>query len=173
MLEALIFKPETADIFEESLKMIARYIGFNSQRPETEYKKGPDVLWEVGHLSYFVIECKNGATTDIINKHDCNQLNGSGDWFTTKYDETCNFIPILVHQAVKFEYAASPKEKTRIITKIKLRELRDNISNFIRSLCVENKINDDKAIRERLLHYNLTADKFCEHYTTKYINRSQ
>jgi hypothetical protein len=173
LLETLIFKPETADIFEESLKIIARYIGFNSQRPEAESGKGPDVLWEVGHLSYFVIECKNGATTEIINKGDCNQLNGSGDWFTNTYDKTCNFTPILIHRAVKFEYAASPKEKTRIINAIKLRELRENIYNFIMSLCVENKINDDKAIRQRLLQYNLTADKFCERYTTKYITKVQ
>lgn len=170
LLESLIFKPETADIFEESLKTIARYIGFNSQRPEAEYRKGPDVLWEVGNLSYFVIECKNGATTDTINKHDCNQLNGSGEWFTDKYDETCSFTPILLHPSVKFEYAATPKEKTRIINGEKLNLLRENISYFINSLCVENKINDDKSIRERLLFYKLTADRFCENYTTSYNN---
>ncbi len=34
LLESLIFKPETANTFEESLKEIARYIGFDSQRPE-------------------------------------------------------------------------------------------------------------------------------------------
>ena len=30
-----------------------------------------------------------------------------------------------------------------------------------------------KAIKERLLQYNLTADKFCDHYTTKYITKVQ
>lgn len=168
LLESLIFKPETADIFEESLKTLARYIGFNSQRPEAEYKKGPDVLWEVGDLTYFVIECKNGATTNTINKHDCNQLNGSGEWFTEKYDETCNFTPILIHPSVKFEYAATPNQKTRIINIEKLKLLRDNISNFINSLAVENKINDDRRIRESLLLHRLTADKFCENYTISY-----
>ncbi|HLP91930.1 MAG TPA: DEAD/DEAH box helicase family protein [Nostocaceae cyanobacterium] len=168
LLESLIFKPETADIFEESLKIIARYIGFNSQRPEAEYRKGPDVLWEVGNLSYFVIECKNGAITDTISKHDCNQLNGSGEWFTNTYDKTCRFMPILVHPSVKFEYAASPKANTRIINAEKLNLLCEKISNFINSLCVDNKINDDKAIRERLLRYNLTADRFCDHYTTNF-----
>ncbi|MBD2386175.1 DEAD/DEAH box helicase family protein [Cylindrospermum sp. FACHB-282] len=171
LLESLIFKPETADIFEESLKTIARYIGFNSQRPEAEYRKGPDVLWEVGNLSYFVIECKNGATTDTINKGDCNQLNGSGEWFTDKYDETCRFTPILVHPSVKFEYAATPKEKTRIINGEKLNLLRENISHFINALCVDNKINDDRAIRERLMFYKLTADRFCENYTTNYTTK--
>ncbi|GAB1544566.1 DEAD/DEAH box helicase family protein [Scytonema sp. NUACC21] len=168
LLELLIFKPETADIFEESLKTIARYIGFNSQRPEAEYRKGPDVLWELGNLSYFVIECKNGATTDTISKDYCNQLNGSGEWFTNTYDKTCSFTPILIHPSLKFEYAASPKAETRIINEEKLNLLRENLSNFINSLCIDNKINDDKSIRERLLYYKLTADRFCEHYTTSF-----
>lgn len=166
LLELLIFKPETADIFEESFKTIAQYIGFNSQRPEAVYGKGPDVLWELGSLSYFVIECKNGAIANTISKHDCNQLNGSGEWFTNNYDKTCSFTPILVHPSIKFEHAASAKAGTRIINEEKLKLLRENISNFIKSLCVENKINDDKAIRDGLLSYKLTADKFCEHYTT-------
>ncbi len=131
LLESLIFKPETAEIFEESLKTIARYIGFNSQRPEAEYRKLPDVLWEVGNLSYFVIECKNGATTNTISKHDCNQLNGSGEWFTNTYDQTCSFTPILIHPSVKFEYAASPKAETRIMNGDKLNLLRETLSNFI------------------------------------------
>ena len=166
LLESLIFKPETADIFEESLKTIAHYIGFNSQRPEAEYGKGPDVLWEVGDRSYFVIECKNGATTDTISKRDCNQLNGSGEWFTNSYDKTCHFIPILVHSSLRFEHAASPKASTRIINEEKLILLRRNISDFINSLCAENKIHDDKNIRDKLIFYKLKADKFSENYTT-------
>lgn len=168
LLESLIFKPETAEIFEQSLRIIAQYIGFNSQRPEAEYGKGPDVLWAAGNLSYFVIECKNGATTNTINKHDCNQLNGSGEWFTNNYDKTCTFTPILVHPSLKFEYAASPKENTRIINEEKLSMLRDNISTFIKSLCVDNKISDEKAIREKLIFHKLTADKFCQYYTTSF-----
>jgi hypothetical protein len=168
LLESLIFKPDTSDIFEESLKVIAPYIGFSSQRPEAEYRKGPDVLWELGNLSYFVIECKNGATTDTINKHDCNQLNGSGEWFTNSYDKTCSFTPILVHPSVRFEYAASPKANTRIINEEKLLLLRKNISDFINSLCVENKIHDDKIIRDKLIFYKLRADEFCENYTNSF-----
>lgn len=173
LLESLIFKPGTAETFEESLKIIARYIGFNSQRPEAECGKGPDVLWEVGKIAYFVIECKNGATTDTINKHDCNQLNGSGEWFTNSYDKTCSFTPIMVHRSVKLEYAASLKEHTRIINEEKLNLLRKNISDFINSLCVENKIDDDKFIRERLIFHKLRADDFCANYTTGFVVKAQ
>jgi hypothetical protein len=154
------------------LKEIARYIGFKSQRPEAEYnRKGPDVLWAVGNLKYFVIECKNGATTDTIDKRDCNQLNGSGEWFTNSYDQTCTFTPILIHPSVKFEHAASPKSSTRIIEREKLDFLRENISNFINSLCVENRINDDSIIKDKLIFHKLNADNFCENYTTSFSVR--
>ncbi|MFN6564214.1 MAG: hypothetical protein RMY28_031095 [Nostoc sp. ChiSLP01] len=168
LLETLIFRPETAERFEEALKEIARYIGFNSQRPEADYRKAPDVLWEIGNRSYFVIECKNGVITNTINKHDCNQLNGSGEWFINTYDKTCSFTPILIHPSIKFEYAASPKAETRIINEEKLNLLRKNIFDFIKSLCVENRISDDKAIRERLTQYKLTFDKFSQYYTISF-----
>jgi hypothetical protein len=165
LLESLIFKPNTADIFEESFKTIAQYIGFNSQRPEAECKKGPDVLWEIGNLKYFVIECKNGATTETINKHDCNQLNGSGEWFINTYDATCSFTPIMVHLSIRRDSFASLKANTRIINAEKLDLLRENIRNFIKSLCAENKINNDQEIKEKLIFYKLIADDFCDNYT--------
>jgi hypothetical protein len=171
LLESLVFKPDTANVFEESLKRISRYIGFNSQRPEAEYKKGSDVLWEVGGLEYLVIECKNGATTDTICKHDCNQLNGSGEWFTNSYDQTCKFTPILVHQSVRFEHAASPRSTTRILNNEKLILLRKNISSFINSLCVENLIQNDQSIREQLIFHKLRSDDFCKNYTTGFSVR--
>ncbi|WP_055075592.1 DEAD/DEAH box helicase family protein [Pseudanabaena sp. 'Roaring Creek'] len=171
LFDSLIFKPKTAPRFEESLKLVARYIGFNSQRPEEDFGKGSDVLWAVGNLTYFVIECKNGATTDKISKSDCNQLNGSGEWFANTYDHTCIFTPILIHPSVILDSDASLKTNTRIINIEKLDLLRKNISDFISSICLENKINDEKAIRERLIYHNLTADKFCEIYTIRYSSK--
>ena len=168
LLESLIFKPETSEIFEASLNIIARYLGFNSQRPEAESGKGPDVLWEIGQLKYFVIECKNGVVTNTIKKHDCNQLNGSGVWFANTYDQTCSFTPIMIHPSVRVEYAASLQENTRIINQEKLNLLRCNVSDFIKTICLENKISDEKFIREKLIHFKLRTDDFCENYTTHF-----
>jgi hypothetical protein len=168
LLELLIFKPETATLFEEALKNIASYLGFTSQRPEDEFRKGPDVLWGLGELKYLVIECKNGAVTDTISKTDCNQLNGSGEWFTNTYDSTCKFIPILIHPSKKFEHAASPKSITRIIDEERLALLRQNVSRFINSLCVVNKIHDENFIREKLIFHKLRAIDFEATYTISY-----
>lgn len=169
LLDSLIFKPKTANEFEESMKKLACYIGFLSQRPEQEVNDGgPDVLWSVGNQKYFVIECKNGATTDSISKSDCNQLNGSGEWFLRSYDHTCEFTPILVHPSKSFDFDASPRQTTRIIDSGKLEILRRNIHDFFKSICSENRINE-RDIRERLITYNLTSNTFINTYTIQYL----
>ena len=173
ILDDLQFKENSSNSFEESLKNIARYLGFGSQRPEQEYKKGPDVLWQVGDLKYFVIEAKNEATVTTISKAYCNQLNGSCNWFEEKYDNTCTFIPILVHPSNVFEYAASPKSTTRVMTKEKLQEFCKSVRDFIRSISSNNELGDQVAIREKLIAYKLRAVDLEGNYTIKYQVRNQ
>jgi len=165
LIDQFIFKPDTASIFEETTKQLAKFIGFNSQRPENEYKRGPDVLWEVGQLNYFIIECKNGAITPIITKADCNQLNGSINWFLEKYDHTCHFFPIMIHPSNVFEYAASPYQKIRIITKDKIEQFAITIKNFVKSVAIDNKINDRDSINELLIYYKLRPIDIINNYT--------
>lgn len=169
ILEDLIFEPETATRFELAFAQLARFIGFVSQRPETESGKGPDVLWRVGPTQYLVIECKNGAITETINKHDCNQLNGSGEWFENKYGADMSYIPVMIHRANRFEHAASPKAATRIMNHEKLEALKKNVREFIKSVCSQGYIGDEAQIRGQLLQLKLRASDFQLLYTTSYI----
>jgi hypothetical protein len=68
LLGDLVSVPDTASRFEQAMNQLAFFLSFKGQRPENEFGKGPDNLWEVGSLQYFVIEDKNGATTDLISK---------------------------------------------------------------------------------------------------------
>jgi len=167
-LAMLIFMPETSNKFEEAMKIIARHIGFVGQRPEGEFGKGPDVLWGVGYLNYYVIECKNGATTDTISKDYSNQLAGSMIWFKQSYGADCGAIPIMVHPSHVFEHAATPHADTRIITKANLAELRDAIRGFIKAVASQLQQIDSHKISEMLVQFSLSADKFIGAYTTKY-----
>ena len=168
ILDELQFKENSSNIFEEWLKNIARYLGFDSQRPEQEYKKGPDVMWKIGELRYLVIECKNGATATTISKDYCNQLNGSCNWFEGKYDNTCSYVPIMVHPSTLFEYAASPKPSIRIITKEKLNEFCTSVRDFIKSVASNNELGNQAAIRQKLIAYKLRAVDFSDIYTVPY-----
>ena len=155
LLDDLIFRPETANKFEEAIKQLASYIGFIGQRPENDYGKGPDNLWSVGNNEYFVIECKNGVINKTINKHDMNQLNGSIAWFKDKYDHSSQYVPIMIHLGDTCEHGATPLEGCIVITKEHLKAFKKNIKDF--SLAIKTKINQLDEIKALLIHHKLRA----------------
>lgn len=171
ILDDLVFRPGTANKFEEAIKLLAFYLGFVGQRPENEYGRGPDNLWALGNNEYFVIECKNGVTNEIINKHDINQLNGSIEWFKGKYDHSSQCTPIMIHLGDICEYSATPNEDSRVITKDKLDEFKENIKSFSVALKGIN-LNDNSQIRALIIASKLRPNDIIEHYTVKIKKRS-
>jgi len=170
LLDKLIFKPDTANIFEEALKEIGFYIGFTGRRPENEVGKGPDVLWRVGELEFLVIECKNGVTTDVISKHDCNQMNGSINWFKSLYDEvSCQQTPIIVHKGNVFEYSCSPDDRIRIMNECLLSKLKQNIEIFAKNVVQNGNYRNPANINKLLEACSLQRQEFVKNYTTKFI----
>ncbi|ELB2102626.1 DEAD/DEAH box helicase family protein [Vibrio parahaemolyticus] len=168
VIDNLCFRPKSANKFEAAIDDLAKMLGFNSQRPELAYNKGPDNLWSIGNQQYLVIECKNEATSDSINKGYCNQLNGSSTWFENQYDFTSQHTPIMIHPSVKFEYASSPKTTIRIMNDQKLKELRQNALSFFESISTNNEINNVDAIRDKLAAYKLRGQDIVEHYTVPF-----
>jgi hypothetical protein len=174
ILDNLKFKTNSANNFEESFKNIALYLGFDSQRPEQEYSKGPDVLWKLTGQNYFVIECKNEAVVTTISKTYCNQLNGSCNWFTAKYGQTgCNYTPILIHPSRIFEYASSPNKKIKVITKEKLEKFCSAVNSFISSIATGNELSNQEVIRQKIIANKLRSNDFIDQYTDFHTVRNQ
>jgi hypothetical protein len=171
ILDDLVFRPGTANKFEEAIKLLAFYLGFVGQRPENEYGRGPDNLWALGDNEYFVIECKNGVTNEIINKHDVNQLNGSIEWFKSKYDHSSQCTPIMIHLGDTCEYSATPNKDSRVITKDNLDKFKENIKSFSIALKGIN-LNDDSKIKELIISSKLRPKDIIEHYTVKIKKKS-
>ncbi|WP_210499663.1 DEAD/DEAH box helicase [Vibrio crassostreae] len=169
VLEDLYFKPKSANRFEAALHDLGRLLGFQSQRPEAMYNKGPDNLWSIGAQQYLVIECKNEATASTINKGYCNQLNGSLEWFKRNYDFSSAATPIMVHPSTTFEYASSPNESIRIMNEQKLSELRNNAKAFFESIASNNELSNVGAIREKLTTYKLRGQDIVPNYTVGYV----
>ena len=165
ILSDLAFKQNSANSFEDAMKVITKYIGMESQRPEQEYSKGPDVLWKISDSNYLVIECKNEAYVDTICKAYCNQLNGSCNWFVNKYGVAATYTAIMVHPSTQFEYASSPNVKIRIMTKEKLAELCTAINSFITAIASNNQLSNQVAIREKLVQYKLRSGDIVDQYT--------
>ncbi|UGV24678.1 hypothetical protein E0H22_02645 [Rhodopseudomonas boonkerdii] len=166
--EALAWGEENSGRFEIAMRDLGLFLGFGSQQPEKEVGKGPDNLWAVGGLKYFVIECKSGATqAPAISKHDCNQLTGSMTWFSAQYDNTCSATPVMVHPRTNHEFAATLHPDTRIIERDRLARLLGALTDYAAALGQNNGFADAKTVATQQHHFGLTPSEFLARYTVK------
>lgn len=157
---------KTSNRYEEAIRKLAFFVGFNSQRPENEYGRGPDNLWS-NSINYLIIECKSEATTDTIAKHYINQINGSYEWFKEKYKGiNSNIItPIIIHKSNVCEHSATPNNDVKVITFDNMQELTDKIEKFI--ITISNNLRDELYISKQLVNMNLTYEGIINDYSEK------
>jgi hypothetical protein len=168
LTESLAWGEENSGTFESAMRDLGLFLGYGSQQPEKESGRGPDNLWAVGALKYFVIECKSGATqAQAINKHDCNQLNGSMTWFSAQYDQTCSATPIMVHPKTKPEFAATLHAASRIIEGDRLVKLIKALNDYAVAIGQNNGFAEPKVVAAQLQHFGLTPAEVIARYTVK------
>jgi len=173
LAEDLRWDEDNTDKFEAAVRDLGSLVGFGSQRPDNEYRDGgPDNLWAVGGLHYYVIECKSGVKNDgrLISKDHCNQLLGSVSWFQSNYDGTCTQTPILIEPVNRFQQEASPSADMRIIENEKLELLRQGIRSFGRIVASLGRYDNHMAIAGHLDSHNFTASKFLTGYTKAFTS---
>lgn len=171
-LDKLVFEENTHDEFEEAIKIVLQLLGFVANRPEKETGKGPDDFCFVSESRSLIIECKNEVKTDTICKHDCNQLEGSFNWFNNVYPMRRG-IPILIHKSNVFEYDCSPRKEIRILTMEMLEKLKDSIKKFSVAYAREENYANGSCIKTLLETYKLTGNVFVEQYTVDYKVKSR
>ncbi len=167
ILSHLVFTKDTYDKFEDSIKRIGTLLGFYSQRPDKEYKCGPDNFWAVDN-KYFIIECKNGAVTNTIPKSDIEQISSSVSWFNQTYHikDTNSCFSILIHPSSKISQDAFSNEKIRVMTEANLQNFKKNITEFFKA--IKDKSSDNRAIGKQLKNYKLEPNLIIESYTEDY-----
>jgi hypothetical protein len=79
----------------------------------------------------------------------------------------------MVHPSTLFEYAASPDEAIRIITKEKLEKFRSSVKGLIKSIAINNELSSPNKIREKLIAYKLREIDFIDNYTSPYTVKNQ
>lgn len=120
-----------ADRFEAALNALAPALGFNGERPDKEWKAGPDNLWAVRPGEYILFECKNevAATREAINKQETGQLNNARAWFAREYpgaSVTC----VMIVPTKKVSAAAGFNEPTTILRQRGLAKLASSVRAF-------------------------------------------
>jgi len=171
LLEGLVFDDRKVPLFEESMKKLSFYLGFEGQRPEKETGRGPDVTWSLGKSKHLVIECKSGSTSDKIYKKDSSQLNTSAAWFRKEFDKDSIGYPVMIHQVRTLEYEATLDSDAMIIDFNKFEELKSAVRDFARSVSRPKEITVDE-IKERLDRHHLSAGRLLSKFLQKPIYKT-
>lgn len=160
LLDNLKFEKDTSTIFENSIKELGLFLGFNSQMPEKEFGDGgPDNLWALNNDKYFIIECKNETTCDSISKTDIGQLLSSIQWFKNKYNPTSNnYEAILIHNTNVANELANPDPNMKIIDAENLEKLKTKIREFFTAIVKGGLSNNVNEIYKLLTHHHLDSN---------------
>lgn len=169
ILDDLTFGVE-AEKFELALKTVGDLLGFISQRPDKLIRKGPDNLWCVGNNNYFMFECKSEVSSDRceISKHEAGQMNSHCGWFETEYQDA-EVKRILIIPTKNLSYYANFTHEVFIMRKGKLKELKNNMKEFIKEFKNYNitDISDEK-VQQFINYHKLDIESlkalYCEEY---------
>jgi len=122
-----------ADRFEACFDSLGKALGFTCERPDKEWKEGPDNLWALEDGKYLLVECKNevleGRTE--INKGESGQMNNACAWFAKNY-EGAGSVNILIIPTNQIAAAAGFNEPVFVMSDRELKKLRSNVRNFFR-----------------------------------------
>ena len=162
----LYFQKIKPDKFEAAIDEVARFIGLGSQRPDKQFKEGPDNLWGLPDGSFLIIECKNNVSSENgISKAALGQLEQSMSWFEGKYMNNMVGTPVIIHPFRTLGEGASEIEGMRIMTKTEIGNLREALTNFAKQLSEPNILNDRQQINDLLAIHGFNGGEFLNRHT--------
>ena len=123
-----------ADKFEQALDEISRAIGFAGERPDKEWKEGPDNLWALDDSQYILWECKDEVEINRseINKREAEQMNRSSAWFTKHYPGM-QVKHIIIHPTSTVASAASFTHDVEAMREQELKQFVKRQRDFFKS----------------------------------------
>ncbi|WP_241051716.1 DEAD/DEAH box helicase family protein [Achromobacter xylosoxidans] len=123
-----------ADKFEQALDEISRAIGFAGERPDKEWKEGPDNLWALDDSQYILWECKDEVEINRaeINKREAEQMNRSSAWFTKHYPGM-QVKRIIIHPSNNVASAASFTHDVEAMREPELKQFLKRLRDFFKS----------------------------------------
>ncbi len=131
-----------ADKFEHALDELSRAIGFAGERPDKQWKEGPDNLWAIDATQYLLWECKSEVdTTRIdINKRESDQMNRSSAWFEKHYPGL-RVKRIIIHPGHNVESAAASIYEVEAMRPQELHRFVKAVRGFFKAFESQN-LND-------------------------------
>lgn len=168
ILGRLVFGTK-AEKFEQALNELSQALGFKGERPDKEWKEGPDNLWALDATQYILWECKSEVeiTRLEINKREAEQMNRSSAWFE-KYYTGLKVKRIIVHPTKNIESAAAFTHEVEGMREIELKRLVRTIKEFFKSFESVNFRDLSAEHIQRLLDsHRLSISNLLGNYTIK------
>jgi replicative superfamily II helicase len=161
-----------ADDFERALDELSRALGFAGERPDKEWKEGPDNLWALDDTRYLVIECKSevDVTRVQINQREAEQMNRYAAWFEKHY-AGMQAKRLIVHPAKRIESAAAFTHDVECVTVSELRKLERACREFFKAFEGQNLADLSaqriQRIQKMIEAHHLSVDDLLTCYSRK------
>ena len=168
ILGKLVFGTK-ADHFERALDELSLALGFAGERPDKEWKEGPDNLWALDDKNYILWECKNEVSVNraAINKREAEQMNRSSAWFKKHY-LGMSVKRVMIHPANSVESAAAFTHDVEVMGERGLRVFRKAVRDFFKSFESVNFGDLSTTQVQKLLDsHKLSVDDLLSVYTKK------
>jgi replicative superfamily II helicase len=158
-----------ADDFERALDELSRALGFAGERPDKEWKEGPDNLWALDDTRYLLIECKSEIDvkrTDV-SKREAEQMNRSAAWFAKHYTGM-QAKRLIVHPATRIESAAAFTHYVEGMGVSELSKLEKASRAFFKTFEGQNFADlSTQHIQKMVDAHHLSVDDLLTHYSRK------
>lgn len=171
ILSNLVFGTK-ADKFEQALDELSVALGFVGERPDKEWKEGPDNLWALDASHYLLWECKNEVETTRaeINKRETEQMNRSSAWFEKHYPGA-SVKRIIIHPAGLVASAAAFTHEVEVMRDGDLKRLIKHVREFFKALEGLNFADLSIPHLQKLVDsHGLSVDTLLAEYTKKVKN---
>lgn len=171
ILGRLVFGTK-ADKFEQALDELSRMLGFAGERPDKEWKEGPDNLWALDATQYLLWECKSEVdiTRAEINKREAEQMNRSSAWFGKHYPGM-SVKRIIIHPTHTVQSAAAFTHDVEAMRESELKRLVKSVKEFFKSFESLNLKDLSTAHIQKMINaHNLDLPNILSRYSKKLHN---
>lgn len=171
ILGSLVFGTK-AEKMERALDELSLALGFAGERPDKEWKEGPDNLWALDDTHYIVWECKGevSVTRKEIDKREAEQMNRSSAWFDKHYPGL-EAKRIIIHPSNLVPSAAAFTHDVEVMRESELRRLVKATREFFKSFESLNfKDLSVPHIQNLLNSHKLSVPNLLNDYTKKLKN---
>lgn len=116
-----------AEKFEQAFQDLGTALGFACQRPDKEWKEGPDNLWGLLDNQFLLVECKSEVDPNRsdVSKSEAGQMNTACAWFAMNY-KGAKASKIMITPAGKLAKGVAFNDEVRVMRQPELQKLARN-----------------------------------------------